>query len=106
NREERPLFLVPKSGHYVNGLIFGAIENINAGNGNDVFHIGTDTYIDGADTVLMDLPTSINGGGGTNTLIGHNQPNTWNLNTTSTLNDALTFTNMQQVVGGNDVDTF
>jgi hypothetical protein len=64
----------------------------------------------GNDTVTVSstgLPVSIDGGSGTNTMIGPNQTNTWAVTGTNTGTlDGAGFANMQNLTGGTGNDTF
>lgn len=71
----------------------------------------------GNDSITVDysngnpIPTAgmtVNGGTGTNTLIGTGQSNTWNVTGTNsgTLNGNVTFSNMQNLTGGTGGDVF
>jgi hypothetical protein len=77
---------------------------VNAGSGNDTF-----TF---ADTGAATQPVAVNGGGGTNTLIGSNLSNFWHLTGSGagTLQGgsepADPFTGVQNLTGGSGADTF
>ncbi len=78
--------------------------SIIAGGGNDTFTL--------TDSGTATQPVSFNGGGGTNTLIGANLNNFWNISApnTGTVQAAGepidTFTNIQNLTGGTAADTF
>jgi hypothetical protein len=78
--------------------------SITAGSGNDTF-----TF---ADTGAAMQPVTINGGGGTNTLLGPNLSNAWVINAsnsgtlTAGTEPTDSFTNVQNLTGGNSADSF
>ncbi len=75
---------------------FTGIDNLVGGNDNDIF------IINGG------IPISIHGGEGDNTLVGNNLVNTWqivNINQ-GNLNENTSFTNIQNLIGGETDDTF
>lgn len=81
----------------VNGLAFLSMENLVGGSAADTFSVGAGS-----------LSGSINGGTGTDTLIGGDQINSWLIPTTNnagTLN-GLVFTSVENLTGGADADTF
>jgi hypothetical protein len=68
---------------------------------------------DGSDTVRLEdlfegVTVAVNGGTGSTTLVGPNQANTWDITGTNagTLDGAVTFTNVPNLTGGADPDTF
>jgi hypothetical protein len=77
---------------------------ITAGSGNDTF-----TF---ADTSAATQPVTVNGGGGTNALIGANLNNTWTINSSGSgtlqagSEPADTFTGVQNLTGGSGTDNF
>ncbi|WP_198284846.1 filamentous hemagglutinin N-terminal domain-containing protein, partial [Cellvibrio sp. BR] len=91
--------------------------SVNGGSGDDVFNINVAT-IDallngdtGADTfniVTTDAVTAtLNGGGDTDTLVSAAAgANNWMLGATESLNSSIDFSNIENLMGNNDVDTF
>ncbi|NER34040.1 MAG: hypothetical protein F6J93_08350 [Oscillatoria sp. SIO1A7] len=81
----------------VNGFSFGSFQNLIGGSDTDTFNL-----INGS-TV-----SSIAGGAGNNTLTGNNVSNTWEIIGTNAgkLNGNLEFSNVQNLTGGNNSDTF
>jgi hypothetical protein len=81
-------------------ITYGAIATlaVSAGTGNDAL-----TLLSPAPTVT----TTFDGGGGTNTLTGPNTNNNWTINAANggTLG-LVTFSNVQNLVGGTGVDVF
>lgn len=80
------------------GVAFMNLENLTGGSGVDTFTLGSAGTLGNG---------SINGGGGTDTLIARNAPNSWaitGLNAGS--QDGLLFTNVENLTGGSGVDTF
>ena len=79
-------------------------HDVDAGAGNDTF-----TF---ADTGAATQAVTVNGGGGTNSLVGSNLNNTWNLTGygSGTLQGgsepADTFSGIQNLTGGSGADTF
>ncbi|MBD2063351.1 filamentous hemagglutinin N-terminal domain-containing protein [Funiculus sociatus GB2-A5] len=80
-----------------NGFNFSNFENVTGGNDSDTFTLGTDGSV-----------AKIDGSGGNNTLVGANTVNNWNLEDTNSgnVNDANPFTNIQNLTGGTETDTF
>lgn len=76
---------------------FSGIENLIGGTGADTF-----TYSSGGS-----LGGPIRGGGGSNTLVGANIPNTWVISSASagTLNGAA-FSDIESLTGGSSTDSF
>ncbi len=70
---------------------------INGNEGNDNFTIGSTS-----DLVI----SSINGGGGVNTLTAANRSNEWIIDASSTLNSTVTFTEMDRLIGNQGTDDF
>ena len=71
---------------------------INGGAGDDTFNI----------TAGLAIPLFVNGGGGSNTLVGPNIPNTWNINAANggTLDGKAIFLAVQNLIGGGATDVF
>ncbi|MBD1834550.1 hypothetical protein H6F61_18055 [Cyanobacteria bacterium FACHB-472] len=80
-----------------NGFNFSNFENVTGGNDADTFTLGTDGSV-----------AKIDGGGGNNTLVGANTVNNWNLEDPNSgdVNDGNSFTNIQNLTGGAETDTF
>ena len=80
-----------------NGFNFSNFENVTGGNDSDTFTLSTDGSV-----------AKIDGGGGNNTLVGANTVNNWNLKDTNSgdVNDGNSFTNIQNLTGGAETDTF
>ena len=86
------------------------------GSGLITFHAIATTTVNGGSggnsfIVALPVPTksvTLNGGSGTNTLTGPNATNTWSISSTNggTLDSKIKFTKMQNLVGGNVLDTF
>ena len=103
----------------LNNIVSGSI---NAGIGTNTFNVnaavGSLTGGDGDDNFVFGdsgSATSINGGNGINQLTARNGLNTWNLNATNAGSLQVTnasdsyinnFTNIQTLLGGNNVDIF
>ncbi|MEQ8970344.1 MAG: CHAT domain-containing protein [Coleofasciculus sp. C1-SOL-03] len=82
----------------VNGtLSFSDFPNLSGGNANDIFQLNNGVTFTG----------TIDGGGGNNTIIASNTPNTWNLTNSNagTINGS-TFTAINNLTGGSNSDTF
>ena len=85
---------------YVNGLNFSGFENFVGGSGTDTFALRAPT---------ASISGSLDGGGGTNTLVGFNSStvNVWNLTGTAAGNlNGMNFTNVENLTGGLYSDTF
>jgi len=81
---------------FPNGLTFNNIENLIGGSLDDTFILNGGSV------------TSINGGGGSNTLVSENTINTWNLtgSDTGNVNGTNNFTQIQNLTGSSFDDTF
>ncbi|NEP59056.1 MAG: CHAT domain-containing protein, partial [Symploca sp. SIO2G7] len=89
------------------------ITNFNEGTLNGALNfINFDTLMGGdlTDTFILNggSVTNINGGAGTNTLVGDNQNNNWNLTApdAGNLNNTNNFTGIQNFIGGSLDDSF
>jgi hypothetical protein len=85
---------------YTGGNTTGVTSlTVDGGSGGNTFYVqGTSAHV-----------TTLNGGTGTNTLVGPNVADTWVLNAAnggSLLFGKVKFANFQHLVGGNGVDTF
>jgi filamentous hemagglutinin family protein len=79
----------------VNGLIFTSFETVTGGTDADTF-----TVNDGS-------VSKIDGSAGNNTVVAANTINKWNLNGTNSGDiNGVPFTNIQNLTGGTDTDTF
>ena len=78
-------------------IIFSNIEALTGGSDKDVFIFTAAAAING-----------INGGLGENSLKAADKENTWNITAKNTGNieNVVTFSNIQSLIGGDDVDTF
>ncbi|MEQ9483612.1 MAG: CHAT domain-containing protein [Coleofasciculus sp. F4-SAH-05] len=82
----------------INGTItFNTFSNLTGGSNNDTFQFNENVTFSG----------TIDGGGGNNTIIASNAPNTWNLTNSNagTINGS-NFTAINNLTGGNNNDTF
>ncbi|MEQ9356166.1 beta strand repeat-containing protein, partial [Coleofasciculus chthonoplastes] len=82
----------------VNGTFsFSDFTNLSGGNANDIFQLNNGVTFTG----------TIDGGGGNNTIIASNTPNTWNLTNSNagTINGS-NFTAINNLTGGSNNDTF
>jgi filamentous hemagglutinin family protein len=82
----------------VNGTFsFSDFTNLSGGNANDIFQLNNGITFTG----------TIDGGGGNNTIIAGDTPNTWNLTNSNagTINGS-NFTAINNLTGGNNKDTF
>lgn len=81
-------------------LSYGAVETfkVTAGSGNDSFFA----------LAVPAVTTSVNLGGGSNTLVGPGAANTWQIQSQGggTLDTKLSFTSAQNLTGGTAADTF
>jgi hypothetical protein len=76
---------------------FVNFQNVTGGSGNDVFQL----------TQAGSLAGTVNGGGGSNKLIGRDQPSTWIINAVNGgMLGTMPFTNVQNLVGGAGNDMF
>jgi len=82
----------------VNGTFsFSDFTNLSGGSANDIFQLNNGVVFTG----------TIDGGGGNNTIIASNTPNTWNLtNSDSGTINGSTFTTINTLTGGSNNDTF
>ncbi|MEQ8467688.1 two-partner secretion domain-containing protein, partial [Coleofasciculus sp. E1-EBD-02] len=82
----------------VNGTFsFSDFTNLSGGSANDTFQLNNGVTFTG----------TINGGGGDNTIIGSNTPNTWNLtNSNAGSINGSNFTAINNLTGGSNNDTF
>jgi hypothetical protein len=93
-----PIEWMPFIGYNIGGV---ASLSIACGSGNDTVTV--------ASMPLTATSTTLNGGGGTNTLVGPNQSDNWVVNAANggtMLGGAVQFANFQHLVGGKGVDTF
>ncbi|MEQ9358654.1 CHAT domain-containing protein, partial [Coleofasciculus chthonoplastes] len=82
----------------INGTItFNTFSNLTGGSNNDTFQFNENVTFSG----------TIDGGGGNNTIIASNTPNTWNLTNSNagTINGS-NFTAINNLTGGSNNDTF
>jgi hypothetical protein len=81
---------------FPNGLTFSSIQNLRGGNANDTFTLNGGSV------------ATINGGRGSNTLIGDNTVNTWNITgvNAGNVNGTTSFTAIGNFTGGNLDDSF
>lgn len=95
-------------------LEFSNFSNLIGGSDTDSFTLnngGTVTSIDGSegdDSFILDGGTtsSIDGGGGSNTLVGRNTDNIWNLTSIDAGDiDGINFSLVQNLTGGTEADT-
>ncbi|WP_446345693.1 CHAT domain-containing protein [Coleofasciculus chthonoplastes] len=82
----------------INGTLnFSDFTNLSGGNANDIFQLNNGVIFTG----------TIDGGGGNNTIIASNTPNTWNLTNSNAGNiNGSTFTAINNLIGGSNNDTF
>jgi hypothetical protein len=81
-------------------VTFGTVENLtlSTGGGNDTVTLGLP---------ILTAATTINGGGGSNTLVGPNATNTWTIGAANAGTvGKVTFASFQNLVGGTGNDTF
>jgi filamentous hemagglutinin family protein len=81
----------------LNGIDFRNFERLIGGSDRDTFTLGNNGVV-----------ANIDGGGGSNRLVGPNQTNTWNLSGTNSgiVNNRIAFQNIQNLTGGRSNDTF
>ncbi|MBD2744473.1 filamentous hemagglutinin N-terminal domain-containing protein [Coleofasciculus sp. FACHB-1120] len=81
----------------VNGFNFSSFENLTGGTETDIFTLGANGAV-----------AKIDGNAGNNILVGANTNNTWNItgNNSGNVNDANSFTNIQNLAGGSIDDSF
>jgi Ca2+-binding RTX toxin-like protein len=86
------------SGRLDSSIEFTGIGTLAGGSADNTFIVATGASLSG----------SLDGGGGTNTLIGPNTTNTWSLAGTNSgqLDRAIDFTSIQNLTGGTGVDVF
>ncbi|MEQ9368053.1 MAG: CHAT domain-containing protein [Coleofasciculus chthonoplastes F3-SA18-01] len=82
----------------INGTLnFSDFTNLSGGNANDIFQLNNGVIFTG----------TIDGGGGNNTIIASNTPNTWNLTNSNAGNiNGSNFTAINNLTGGSNNDTF
>ncbi|MEQ9548368.1 MAG: CHAT domain-containing protein [Coleofasciculus sp. G3-WIS-01] len=82
----------------INGTLnFNTFSNLTGGSSDDTFEFNDNVTFMG----------SVNGGGGNNTIIASNTPNTWNLtNSNAGIINGSNFTSINNLTGGNNNDTF
>ena len=78
-------------------IIFSNIDTLTGGSDRDVFVLSATAAING-----------INGGLGENSLKAADKENTWNITAKNAgdIENVVTFSNIQSLIGGDDVDTF
>src|SRR5262249_20225202 len=86
----------PNAGN-VDGVTFTGFQNLTGGSGNDTFVFSNGQSVTG----------TIDGGGGTNTLVGPNANEVWYITGTNYGNvGRVTFTNVHGLTGGSGNDAF
>ncbi|MDF2555737.1 MAG: cya 4, partial [Microbacterium sp.] len=90
------------------GFRFSQVENVAGGTGDDVFALMT-----GSGGTIGSLAGSVTGGGGSDTLVGHDFVNTWTISgadagtlTWVAAPATLSFTGVGTLIGGSAADTF
>jgi hypothetical protein len=86
---------------FFGGLTYGGVTGLtlNAETGNNTVNVNS---------TAAGTPVTVNGGGGTNTLVGPNANDTWNITASNagTMDGNVTFSAVQNLTGGTANDTF